>query len=93
MSSKFPSILYFYRTKVGEPFPLWRIKIMMACLQTILSVDFLTVGNIPLRISSPTLYQPTNHLVMHFSTFESCDKLLNHEMTWKLSEIIYLQLF
>ena len=49
-------------TKVGEPSPPWLIKIVMACLRTILTDKSLTVGNSPLRCSNSTLnpiYQPT----------------------------------
>ena len=41
-------------TKDGEPSPPWRIKIVMACHRTILRDESQTVGNRPLRGSSPT---------------------------------------
>ena len=49
-------------TTAGEPFPPWNIKIVMPCLQTILRDESQSVGNNPLRSSSPTLIlsnQPT----------------------------------
>ena len=41
--------------KAREPSPPWRIKIVIACLQTILRDESQTVGNSPQRFSSPTL--------------------------------------
>ena len=40
-------------TKEGEPSPPLRIKIVMACLRTILRIESQTVGNNPLRCSGP----------------------------------------
>ena len=42
-------------TKVGEPSPPWWIKIVMACLRTILGDESQTIGNSSLRFSSPML--------------------------------------
>ena len=55
-------------TKAGKPFPPWRIKIVMACLRTILRDESPTVGNSSLYCSSPTLnptYQPQNCIYMY----------------------------
>ena len=42
-------------TKAGELSPLWRINIVMACLQTILGHEYQTVSNSPRRCCSQTL--------------------------------------
>ena len=58
--------------KVGEQFPPWRIKTVIACLRTILWNDSQIVGNSPLHSSSPTLTafnQPVNLWNKHFPFF------------------------
>ena len=62
MSFKFHSNYTFGGTEASEPSPPWRIKIVMACLRTILKDESKTVGNSPLCCFSPTLnrtYLPT----------------------------------
>ena len=46
-------------TTAGEPFPPWRIKIVLACFRIILRDETQTVDNSPLRSTSSTL-NPTN---------------------------------
>ena len=46
-------------TNAGEPSPPWKIKIVMACLRTILRDESQAIGNSPIRSSSPIL-NPSN---------------------------------
>ena len=49
-------------TKTEEPYTPWRIKIVRACLPTILRNESKTVNNSSMRSSSPTL-NPTNQSI------------------------------
>ena len=59
LQSVLPVHLNFDQRCVNFEIPPWRIKIVIACLRTILRDKFQTVGNNLLRYSSPTL-KPTS---------------------------------
>ena len=54
-------------TKAWEPSHSWRIKIVIACLQTIPRDESQTVGNSSLRCSNPTL-NPTYQSTLSYET-------------------------
>ena len=92
MTSKFPSKLYLWAYKRGEPCPPWRMKIAMACLRIILRDEFQTVGNSSLALlktdvkpTQPNLTQtrggPTLYSLPPFVTIEFGNKSFNFSKT------------
>ena len=69
MYSKFPCKLHLweYQSGVSSNPPPWRIKIVLASLRIILRDESQTVGNSPLRSSSPTLNLTNQPINQHMS--------------------------